>query len=114
MHCFTVVSQCFLCESLGISALLGPFRPGVTVTMQCDVHDAQADAAAFEFLSPILFYHQSKSWEQKPLGWQRPENRFNPRTKMNKRPASSFSASVRNDTISPVNAFCFQIGNVCL
>jgi hypothetical protein len=63
MHGLAVMAERFLREPFRIAALFGPFRPGITVTMQRYVHDPQPDAAALEILSTILFLHRGKPWE---------------------------------------------------
>ena len=91
-----VVSERFLRESLWVTALLGAFRPSITVRMQRDAQDAQTHAAAFEFFGTVLFHPQGNLRQQKSSGRERAQDGFHRRTEMNKRRSSSFFAGVSN------------------
>jgi hypothetical protein len=94
MDCFAVVAQCQLCEAFGTTGNLRPFRPGVTVAVQCDAFDAQADTALFEFGRPVAGAHGLEIWKQRAGFRQGRQNIFDFLAKPNLRRLLSAPASL--------------------
>src|SRR5208283_577505 len=62
MHSLAVVAKCLLREALGITCLLGTFRPSITVAVQRNTDDFETNAPPLEFLRTVFFVRQPQSW----------------------------------------------------
>jgi hypothetical protein len=76
MDCLAVVAECLLREPLRVSALLGPFRPRVTVTVQGYALDAHSPTNARELRCAVSRIHLSQMGKQRPYAWEGFQDRF--------------------------------------
>lgn len=66
MDCLAVVAECLLREPLRVSALLGPFRPSISVAVQGDTLDAHSPTNARELRRAVSRIHLSQVGKQWP------------------------------------------------
>src|ERR1700722_16691128 len=109
MNRFAVLAQVFHRESFWHSCLLRPFRPCVTVAVQRDAFDFEADAPLMEFRGAVASANRAEIGEQRAVRWQRAQYLAGFLVKAQDGDGAGFLPCEADDSVLPINVLGFQI-----